>query len=348
MINIIKTILNRFTLWLLCLFIGNFVLALPSHLIASSAKKTPPKHMVLHFDLNKTIMASDKVQKTTVDDTLNILLAEKYTYKWDDNCPKLISYRSYLKKLGLSQQELDFKLAHFLAFLKETNHPLKARVTAEYQRLFSKLPKSPENVLESFYCLIAQLEKSGLNYSIVLRTFGSDSDSVVSEINKRMGYQFFKKSAFFKKDILITEEGPLASIKEIYSYLSSPHNKVIQDDYEWWNSHGKKTAYGKPLYIDSDNKDILHLFFDDHIKDHFSQKNIVKAIDVNTGNLLSKEQLTSIKCLIKADTVQAILNEDYYIKQIKKILVLPSLQISLLPALINSELERVQVYDCVS
>ena len=109
--------------------------------------------------------------------------------------------------------------------------------------------------------------------------------------------------------------------KEIFEFINknSTEGKInsfcINDHYETWYKYDKKSTCGKPMFIDSKNKNIKVFFFDDNItKDEFS---IVDCRDINTGKSIEDKTLKE-KYLIRADTLKASEDEYYFLDKIKQ------------------------------
>jgi hypothetical protein len=82
-----------------------------------------------------------------------------------------------------------------------------------------------------------------------------------------------------------------------------------------WYKYDKKSTCGKPMFIDSKNKNIEVFFFDDNItKDDFS---IVDCRDIDTGKSI-EDKMIKEKYLIDVDTLKASEDEYYFIDKIKQ------------------------------
>jgi hypothetical protein len=135
----------------------------------------------------------------------------------------------------------------------------------------------------------------------------------------------------FNKEALTIHMG----IHEIYSYFTSKEGRInldylecfmcVQDDYPAWKFHDEHNPYAKPLILDLNSTDIIQVFFDDHCNPY--EHCIVNSIDLLTGESLAYEDNIG-KYAIKADSLQgrqeiytllAVLDEEYFIKELKKV-----------------------------
>ena len=277
--------------------------------------------LVLFFDINKTLIASDKATNKSTDNVLNELLAEKYEACWDRLITTPLSFENYVntflvpgpKENQLLKLQRKYYIHHFLEILHRLDHPLYPTVFQEYEMLLSKLNDAPTSIFSSFFTLIDYLEQHNLSYSIVLRSFGDDVHEISDQINS-VYQEFFSGKAFFKQGHLYLEgkasiNDPLA----IYQELKQVENCVIRDDWNFWMAGGMTAKQGKPFYVNREDNDTLFIFFDDNIDEHDSHKNIVATIDALTGELLPIEEFVESGQIVRVDTLQAIKCDKYYI-----------------------------------
>lgn len=175
-------------------------------------------------------------------------------------------------------------------------------------------------VFPSFYKLVAFMDEQGVEYSIVLRTFGKDLGEVVSEIEAKTNKVFFDQYPKFVSGKLHVDDEVLSSPEAIYSYFSTAKHVAVQDEYSWWVSHGKKTLYGKPFYVNLKDESTIHIFFDDNISTNDKDSSIVASFDAVLGKQLSARELAEKGLLHEVDTSDAALNENYYIEKINEVI----------------------------
>lgn len=269
---------------------------------------------VFHFDVNKTILVVDSVQRQSCDDFVNDILAGSYKYLWDEHLTEPVSYKHYVENfLDLSEDEAAERISQFIEFVNDMDHEFKNKVNEDAGLLYDKLTLQKTIVLLSFYKLISFLRQSGIDYTIILRSFGTDLDRVANEVNIELGEAFFDEYAHFDKGKLCVGEGTLTSPQEIYAYFSACSNLIVRDDYLWWKSHDKDSCYGKPFYFDFNDDSVVHVFFDDHIEENDGGKNIIAPCDATTGERIVHSKLLELGVVQRADPYQAILDDDYYL-----------------------------------
>lgn len=281
----------------------------------------PNPHLILYFDINKTLIASDKAGNKSVEEVLNELLAEKYKDYWSDSLDEPITFDEYVQTILVPgpresrelRDERKIYTQHFIDYLLGQNHPSYQAVLDDYEAALMVLDNSNGMIFPSFYALKDHLDNSGISYSIILRSFGEEVFEVKDEINK-VYTMFFNGSGTFREGKLQLEddqsiEDPLA----IYQFLRRIDHTAIHDDWNFWNGNSMFSNAGKPFYIDREDHETLPIFFDDNIREDDSTHNIIAPLDAVTNELIPIEQLIESGQALRVDTLKAILNNNYYI-----------------------------------
>jgi len=288
-----------------------------------------PQHhdllLILHIDVNKTIIASDKAENRSLDDVLNILLAERTKYRWSPEVPEPISYFNYICDYLLPGDHHDGDLKwkrrsitkNFVAFLQDSHHPLEQEITEKFNAIKNKL--QDHYVFPSFFRLIMKLRHDEIDFRVILRSFGKDMPEVVQIIEKTMPNEKFAPLARFKNGQLHLPNEIIGKVQDIYRlFTSKGHHLAIQDDWNEWNDHHEEFQYGKKFPLDLEDQNTLSLFFDDNIDlDPDSPTNIVSPICAKDGGAIPMKILFERKILHQTDTIQAILDEEYFIKAVE-------------------------------
>ena len=87
------------------------------------------------------------------------------------------------------KQERQKTVGKFVEWLREHNHPALESVEKTYQAIKEKFtdPKTGKmnfTIFPSFYVMMDKLRESKIPFTIILRTFGSDLDEVMKEIEE--------------------------------------------------------------------------------------------------------------------------------------------------------------------
>lgn len=287
----------------------------------SSYKITKTPRLILHFDINRTLIFSDAVQKQSSEEVIVNGLADRLVYCWDENILEPINYTNYVKthlypnpektrEVKLKQKETTTR---FYKFLEETKHPLYPEAKRLYDRAKVALANQKTLVFPSFYKFIDFLHGQNIPYTLVLRTFGTDIEDVAEELNDRLGSDFLTRFLKFSEGKLLSEGTEI----DFYSTLkSSDRHIAIQDDWSWWFQHGEHYQYGKPFPVDKADGSIRSLFFDDNasFNPQYPETNIVAPINVSNHESLSLEEMIDQKYLFPVDSLEALCDEEYFIK----------------------------------
>jgi hypothetical protein len=277
--------------------------------------------LILHFDVNKTIVCFDRAQNLTVEQTLSLLFAEQISSVWHSDYPPM-TYKRYVRKHLIKGSELDVTI-------KKQRH-------TKYQELWQNLKRSAPHAFEehlsafqqarevllshsifpSFLNLLTYLSANQIDFSLILRTFGTDLEEVIAELAKYYPQIQFIRGKFHHQQLHI--QGHIfEDIKDIQQLFLTSHC-AIQDDHHYWHSHHQeKFAGAKPFPFQLDHQ-AISMFFDDNLE----QKQIVQVIDLNLPTTTEIDLNTLIQqgLLIPVRTLAAISNENYFITHVENIL----------------------------
>ena len=291
-------------------------------------EKSATPHLILHFDMNKTMIASDREGQKSAHDTICAILADRISDRWDPILEAPMDYFHFVKyhlvpnpgkswEIKLKQKE---KVSEFLDFLKASGHPSYPMAKDIYDHAMRVIETQKTEIFSSFHKMIQYLHEKEIPYTLVIRTFGSEAPEIVQELNEKFGSGFIDDFRTIRQGNLQGTDGDLYEL-----IRDSDHHLAIRDDWHWWYSHGEHWEYGKPFPIDSDDPGRISLFFDDNAKSDpvFPMKNIVAPYDVRSGDLLHPGELIEKNRVFPVEMLEALLDEDYYIRFIEKVLAPP-------------------------
>ncbi len=282
-------------------------------------------HLILNVDINKTLIASDKAGGKLVEDVLNEMMAEKYVALWDHSQQKMTTFETYVEKVLLSESLNDqefsklrkYHLQHFIDFLSAHNHPLYETVLHEYETALSTLTAVKGKVFPSFFTLLNHLEQKGISYSVILRSYGKEISEVKNEIEAVQKIVFKHTGKFRKGNLILDHEKPITDHAGIYQQLRRISHTAIHDDWQYWSAGKMCTKLGKPFYVDRNDPETLSIFFDDNIGLKNSDTNIIASLDASNGELIPIEELIESGQAVPVNTLEAILNTDYFKKHVE-------------------------------
>jgi hypothetical protein len=304
-----------------------FVVILSVFNFARSDARNVPSRLLLHFDINRTLIATDKVSRKSQEDILNEAIADKVYDRWDDSIDDPISYSDYVKHhicpdkernpaVKNKQKEL---LSKTLTVLEERNHPLYRDVLQVYERSLEVLKSQKNTIFSSFFKLLDYLDQKKISYTLILRSFGPDAPEIGEELKRELRKEMIHEFLSMKQGILWTNEGQ----KDLYEYIKqASYHFSVRDDWEHWYKHDEIGQFGKRFPVDLEDTETISLFFDDNARldEKRPDRNAIAPYDVKTGNPLSVERLIEQCRIFPVDTLEALCEEDYYIQLIEKAL----------------------------
>lgn len=287
---------------------------------------TVSKQLRLHFDVNKTIIATDAAQGHTIKEMIKNILAETISAPWDGN--KVQSYYEYVTQ-RIARQNPELKETDKI-FKENRNKALGTlaqdltlypSLYEEYQR-DKKAMKAILNAQEmvifpSFFKLIAWLEEHFPHqYALYLRTFGTDLPKVVPLIENTTDLLFTGCGVFNQRELSL-----LPDDMTLFDFFNSAplQHYAIQDDYEYWKLHGFDNAAAKIFPVDTSNGEAIALFFDDNAND--AARPIVYPVD-SDGKALNRKELIEQGYIVPVNPKLAILDENYFINKVQKMILL--------------------------
>lgn len=288
-------------------------------IISVSSLTNAAPHLLLYFDVNKTLIASDKASDKSIEDVVNELLAERYSSYWDSFQNEKMTFDTYVKNVLVPNGNRSLRQSYtqqFVTYLRDHSHPLYPEVLQQYQKAMEALLVAPEGIFTSFYSLLDYLEANELPYTIILRSFGFEIFEVMDAIDRQRGGLFSYSGHFREGKLHPDNEEAIEGVIAIYNKLKQGGHAAIRDDWETWFSHHMAMEKAKPFYIDGEDGETLPIFFDDNIVETDTGYNIIAPMDATTGESLSIEALIERKQAVQVDTLEAILDPDYFIKRV--------------------------------
>ena len=262
--------------------------------------------LVLHFDINGTITPVDTTEPGNNIENANMVVAKSVFGKVINNIWTLndnpynekdsLTYYDYLKSIDMSNYKLRSftfteplepgnKLAHMIPLLVDSMD------TFLFQSFLNVLHKYPDAL-------------------IVFRTFGLDADEVIDYLrtNEKTTKHFktvvkgeFSYTNNNHNSILLSldnNDEPVIGMHKFNELIrtSEPH-LALKESYNFWNYNKRNKVCGKQLL---GHDEILQIFFDDN----------------DCINVLDDKNSHSVKI----NTLQALLNDNYYVDFINDIL----------------------------
>lgn len=128
-------------------------------MLSHLAEKNPNKHLILFFDINGTIIATDSANGTDKDIAILKLLAENHSAIWDKSIAKEMTFREYIdehicpgdsKDPTIKKNRQEY-YAKFIQFLMTKSHPLLDQIKSEFNIIKENLNQDAISSLLSLH-----------------------------------------------------------------------------------------------------------------------------------------------------------------------------------------------------
>eukprot|EP00943_MAST-04B_sp_MAST-4B-sp1_P000122 g122.t1 len=212
-------------------------------------------------------------------------------------------------------------------------------------------------LLPSFFKTLVELKKQNRQFSVVIRTYGDDMDELVACINafsqgKHLPKYYldnnnridlsdfyiakenvwkgrydendgmFKLQNKYNGKQIISDENEALKVLQGDSKNENISIVACQDDYQYWAKHNYHPSYGKPLWITTNDNTYHHIFFDDNIKNNPNDSIVaVRTRKQKDGPFEPLDGTATLELhginLVKVPTYAAVLDEDWFLKQIE-------------------------------
>lgn len=275
--------------------------ALDSKFMKNSALS---RKLILHVDLNNTILVSDAVTNQGTVAALDYFLStitwgrmsKAGKWEWASETPSLslpcegavTYYSKFGRVVGFTSAGPGRKfrgvLEEHLALLRwPTDQPEHKdfSVRGEDGHLYHW-------ILPAFFQMLQDLASEGVDFAIVFRTFGSDLPRVLAVVRQALvqgAHPLFPDLPALQlsvsevpgrircsaKGAVLTRGEDRLSSREgdrgLYQYLSSIEGLGgFQDHFDWWARNTYSILGGKPLWVDPFDPSVQHIFIDDNIR----------------------------------------------------------------------------------
>ncbi|XP_053173857.1 uncharacterized protein si:dkey-32e6.3 [Scomber japonicus] len=315
------------------------------------------RKLVLHIDLNNTILVSDAVTGQGTVAALDYFLttvtwgkmSQQGKWEWLSDSPSLlppcegaVSYYSQFGRIpgftsaagrrfrGVLDEHLDL-----LRWPEDVKANTELSVKGEDGRLYHW-------ILPSFFQLLKDLAQEEREFAILFRTFGSDLPRVLKAVSRALNkgaHPLFPdlpdlklnvnltpgKIRCDKRAIVLSRAEDRVSTRDgergLYEYLSSVQGLGgFQDHFDWWASNTFSIRGGKPLWVDPFDQHIQHIFIDDNIRQNDEDTIVQPKVFMDPGGANTRTACTSELydiTLVQNDLLRAISDPNYFTQRIR-------------------------------
>ncbi|KAM9829245.1 uncharacterized protein si:dkey-32e6.3 [Syngnathus typhle] len=313
------------------------------------------KKLILHVDLNNTILVSDSVRCQGTEAALDYFMTtvtwgkmSKGKWKWLSDSPSLLppcdDAINYYSQFGASPMFTSVAGKRFRGILEEHLNLLR---WPEGVKGDSELTTKAMNgrlyhwILPSFFQLLKDLTQQGTEFAIHFRTFGCDLPRVLNAVSKALSqgvHPLFPDLPDLKlsvnktpgkircnsKGVLLTRGAERLSSRDgergLYQFFSGANGLGgFQDDYQWWMMKKFSIQGGKPLWVDPFDEHVQHIFIDDNIRQNDKDTVIHPKVFMEPGGSDTRTACVSEfydVALIQTDLLKAISEPDYFTRRV--------------------------------
>ncbi|XP_041802317.1 uncharacterized protein si:dkey-32e6.3 [Chelmon rostratus] len=314
------------------------------------------KKLVLHIDLNNTILVSDAATGQGTVAALDYFLStvtwgkmsKHGKWEWLSDSPSLlppcddaVTYYSQFGRIpgftSAAGQRFRGVLDEHLALLRwpeGVKGDRELAVKGEDGRLYHW-------ILPSFFQLLRDLVQEGREFAILFRTFGTDLPRVLRAVFKALNegaHPLFPDLPDLKLSVNMTagkircnKRGTVVSRAEdrvstrdgergLYQYFSSVQGLGgFQDHFDWWVSNTYSIRGGKPLWVDPFDQNVQHIFIDDNIRQNDEDTIVHPKVFLDPGSTETRTACTSELydiTLVQTDLLRAISDPSYFTQRV--------------------------------
>jgi hypothetical protein len=283
----------------------------------------PTKHLVLFFDIDKTILLlyPEDSAGTTLTLCDSIAQAEKgdWTHSGHVETFKEFIYREFIQKNDFSPatRALQSNMMTNLVSYAEEHYP-NIHMRVQFDHLKEVLTPYG-GIAPSFIHTLTALKNSNMPYSVVLYTMGPNDSIVLNALPNHSDIRFTKRGVF-EAHTLTVDDQILTSPLEMMASIKPGEHQIWRSDYHFWSRdrspETKETsAYGKlvPFYTSPDAKNVV-MMFDDNVHDLISaQREIIHPV-IMDGN--ADVDLEALGLLVNVPPLSAALDPHFFIDKI--------------------------------
>ncbi|OPJ71975.1 hypothetical protein AV530_009305 [Patagioenas fasciata monilis] len=314
------------------------------------------RRLVLHVDLNNTVVAADAVSGQGPRAALNTFLSTVTwgragaagEWQWVSDrpslrppCPGALSYYSRhgrdpsFTDTGPGRRFSDLHARH----LQLLEWPGRSHDVFSVQ---GEAGKRYHLLLPAFFRLLDALHRDGRAFAVVFRTFGTDLPRALQAVSCALAGQHPQFPALrdvplsvdltpgqircSKREVVLTRGAEQLTSREgarnLYEYFSSLEGiGGFQDHFDWWARNQFSSRGGKPLWIDPHDPSVHHIFIDDNIRLDDADTIVHPQVFMERGSRTPRRAPTSELydiCLVQTDLLEAIADQDYFLRCVRR------------------------------
>lgn len=290
-----------------------------------SSESKMARTVIIHLDINGTIMAADLVQGKTGKIAVTQEFAKKTVGVWHPGLPEM-RYQDYVEQHVIPGLEADQSIKkqrrelylNFMNMIQESQHPSLERIQQNYNNLIGILKQQQDPLYPSFWRLIDWAQRSSHDVRVIFRSFGKDIPEVIKlledkghSLTNTFCYENGQLYRGYFEDTDFVKDKACHDLSQTFAHKFN----AIKDDWKLWNNNQEQETYAKPFhYIEG----VISMFFDDNAK----EKQIIapKGFTLHNGTSLKTEDLLNTGHIVAVSPLKAMIQPDYFVKKIEALL----------------------------
>lgn len=314
------------------------------------------RKLILHLDLNNTILVSDAATGQGPRAALNSYLStvawgqisDTGEWQWVSDQPSVKPPSedavNYCTHFGRDGKFSDSKIGErFRGIFNDHMRLLEWQGEADEMFTLKGEDGTGYNwILPSFFHLLESLYLQGRQFCVILRTFGVDLPHVLRSVHAALQgkHPHFPqlqqvplatdltpgRIRCSKRDVVLTRGCDRVSTRtkerNIYHYFNGMDGVGgFQDHFDWWARNNFTGSGGKPFWIDPTDCNTQHIIIDDNIwpTEHDTIINCRVLLDKEKGKESRHAPTSELYdiCLVQTDLLRAISEKDYFLDCIR-------------------------------
>ncbi len=268
---------------------------------------TAQELIVVHLDVNGTIMVADKAQGKTTEDYVNIEFAKQVRGLWQPNQPEM-SFREFVEKHviqgnGVQRAIKDVRNEMYKAFVTSEylhHHPESNSLSRQHRQYMIHANAMDSLLFPSFWRLV-DWAKDKPFVRFVFRTFGYDIPDI-KEILENRGYMLSNILAYDSHGVLM-DQGQKVESERMWRDLFN----AVHDNYKRWHENGETELFAKPFMQPELGTAI---FFDDNAR----LKRIIAPVVGQRDALIESGHIVAVR------TLSALTDPEYFVSHVERLI----------------------------
>ncbi len=266
--------------------------------------------IVIHLDVNGTIMVADKAQGKTTEDYVNIEFAKQVRGLWQPGQP-VMSFREFVEKHviqgnGAHREIKDARNEVYKTFVTSEylHHHPEGDSLRQQHRQYMLRANAMDNLLFPSFWRLVDWAKNKPFVRLIFRTFGHDIPDI-KEILENRGYTLSNILAYDVNGALMDHDQKVEPDRMWRDLFNAVH-----DNYKRWHENGETEPFAKPFMQPERG---MAIFFDDNAR----IKHIIAPTVGQRDDLIESGHIVAVR------TLSALTDPEYFVSHVERLIAHP-------------------------